>query len=203
MQSIGDAVHLLIPSPSKRRTLYRGEITQCTPTGIVARFEDAIAPAVNLDVNIYFEDGGKFFQQGAVVTEIQAGAQPVITLRRAGPVVSAESRQTYRVCVIGSEFMAKLDKGGPCPVVDISPEGFAAIVPGSLEVGSVAKIILTADGRTVETVARIQSVKELPDKRRRYGFLVPETDTAARKAIAQTSLEAQRRQLKRVRRGAA
>ena len=199
MLAVGNAVHLLIPSTSKKRILYPGQVIESDPIRFVAKFEDPIAPPVDSDVNAFCEVNGKFFQQGAVVTEIRPGQENVIAFRRNGEPVSAESRQTYRVTVVSEGFTVRLDKLRGCSVVDISPEGFAAVVTDRLNLGSVMKIKLNCDDKTVESSARVQSVKDLPNGQFRHGLLVPRGNISARNELQKISADMQRLQLKRLR----
>jgi hypothetical protein len=199
MLALGNAVHLLIPSTSKKRILHPGQVIESDPLRFVAKFDDPIAPPVDSDVNAFCEVNGKFFQQGAVVLEIRPGQGNVIAFRRNGEPVSAESRQTYRVTVVSEGFTARLDKLRGCSVVDISPEGFAAVVADRLNLGSVMKIKLNCDDKTVESPARVQSVKDLPNGEFRHGFLVPRGNISARNELQKISADMQRLQLKRLR----
>jgi hypothetical protein len=199
MLAVGNAVHLLIPSTSKKRILHPGQVIESDSISFVGRFEDPIVPPVDSDVNAFCEVNGKFFQQGAVVVEIRPGSGNVIAFRRNGESVSAESRQTYRVTVVSEGFTARLDKLRNCSVVDISPEGFAAVVTERFNLGSVVKIRMNCDAKTVESPARVQSVKDLPSGQFRYGFLVPRGNITARNELQRISADMQRLQLKRLR----
>jgi hypothetical protein len=199
MLSVGNAMYLLIPSPSKRRVLHPGKVIESDATSFVAEFEETIAPPVDGDVNAYCEVRGKFFQQGAVVVEIRTSKPCVIVFRRSGESVSAENRQTYRVSLVTAEFVVDVDKESGCQVVDISPEGFAAIISRKLNLGSLVKIKLNGEGQTFEASARVQTVQERGGGKFRYGFLVPQDNAAARKKMQQISMETQRLQLKRLR----
>jgi PilZ domain len=199
MLCVGNPVFLLIPSASKKRILHPGEVIESDSMSFVGRFDEPIAPPVDSDVNAFCEINGKFFQQGAVVTELRPGPGNIIAFRRAGEPVSAEARQTYRVSVVGAEFTAKIGKLNACSIVDISPEGFAAIVSEHLNLGSVINIKLTAEGQTVSAPARVQTVKERSEHEFRYGFLVPRANIPARKSLQLISAEMQRLQLKRLR----
>ena len=199
MHNTGSPVFLLIPSPSSKRILHRGEVIESDAVSFVARFDDPIAVAVGSDVNALSEVNGKFFQQGAVVTELRPGSGNLIAFRRNGEAISAEARQTYRVCVVTAGFNATVGNVDSCPLIDISAEGFAVIVPDRLDLGSVVSIKLMCDGRCVESPARVQTVKELEGGKFRYGFLVPRDNVSARTAIQKVSAEMQRLQLKRLR----
>jgi hypothetical protein len=199
MLFVGNAVFLLIPSPSKRRVLHPGKVIESDATGFVAEFEETIAPPAGVDVNAYCEVRGKFFQQGAVVMEIRTSKPCIIAFRRNGEPVSAENRQTYRVSLVTAEFVADVEKIPACQVVDISPEGFAAITSRKLSLGSIVKIKLSGEGEKFEALARVQTVQERPGGKFRYGFLVPASNGDARKKMQKISMEMQRQQLKRLR----
>jgi len=199
MLSLGNAVFLLIPSKSKKRILYPGQVIESDPIRFVGKFEDPITPPVDSDVNAFCEVNGKFFQQGAIVTEIRPGPGNVIAFRRNGEPVSAESRQTYRVSVVSEGFTARIDKLPASSGVDISPEGFATIVDDRLNVGSVVKIKLTCDSQIIESPARVQAVKDLPSGQFRYGFLIPRSNIPTRNTLQRISADMQRLQLKRLR----
>jgi PilZ domain len=199
MLSVGNAVYLLIPSASKRRILHRGQVIESNSTSFVAEFDEDIAPAVDSDVNAFCEVDGKFFQQGAVVTEIRPGTPAVIAFRRNGEPVSAENRQTYRVSLVAADFTARIGREHQCQVVDISPEGFAAITSSKLNLGSVVQTEVWGEGDSFSAPARVQTVQERDDGRFRYGFLVSRDHMAARKTMQQMSVTMQRLQLKRLR----
>ena len=52
------------------KVLHPGKVLQSDPKTFVAEFEEPIAPAVGSDVNAYGAVNNRFFQQGAVVTEL-------------------------------------------------------------------------------------------------------------------------------------
>ena len=199
MLAVGNTVHLMIPSPSQIRILHRGEVIESDSISFVGKFAEPIAPPVDSDVVAFCEVNGKFFQQGAIVAEFRLGPVNIIAFRRNGEPVSADSRQTYRVSVVSNGFTAAVGKIRKCSVVDISPEGFAAIVTDRLDLGSVLTVKLDCDGRTVESPARVQAVKDLSSGQFRYGFLVPRSKITARNALQKISADMQRMQLKRLR----
>ncbi len=199
MLAVGNAVFLLIPSPSKRRILHPGVVIESDSTSFVAEFEYPVAPPLDADVNAYCEVNGKFFQQGARVTDVRTGPGCAIVFRRVGQPVSAESRQTYRVSLVAANFIAQVGNETQCQVLDISAEGFAAITSRKLALGSLVQISVTGEGQTFEAPARVQTVKERNDGKFRYGFLVPSENVAARKTMQELSVTLQRLELKRLR----
>jgi hypothetical protein len=197
MLLVGNAAYLLIPSPSKKRILHPGIVVESDTTGWVGKFDEPLTPAVDSDVNAFCEINGKFHQQGAIVTELCP--DNTIAFRRNGEAVSAENRQTYRVFVLNAGFTARIAGKHTCSVLDISPEGFSALLPARLNLGSVVPITLIADGQTVDAPARVQTVRERFSREFRYGFLIPRDNIEARKAFQFISAEMQRLQLKRLR----
>lgn len=191
---------LLIPSASNARYLYPGKVIQSNSATFSAQFEDPISPQIASDVTALCEVNGKFFQEGAVVLDVVKGLENCFAFARSGEIVSAESRQTYRVSVAANDDVTLVvGRDASCPVLDVSPEGFAAVTAKQLNLGSVVPITLIGDVHTVHGTARIQTVRERRDGKFRYGFLVPRNDLQARKALQQLSAAMQRRQLKRIR----
>jgi hypothetical protein len=199
MLMAGTDMFLLIPDRSNERVLHRGKVLESSAEAFVAQFEEQICPEVDSDVNAYGDVRGKFFQQGAKVTEIRiVSPQPVIAFTRCGDPVSAENRQTFRVSTIAAGITAKVGKEKNCAIVDISPEGFGAVVKGELKVGSLVPVEFQYQGNVVNTPSRVQTVKIRPDGSVRYGFLAPERHSPARKALQLITTSLQREQLRRL-----
>ncbi|CAN5555872.1 hypothetical protein BH10PLA1_BH10PLA1_19400 [soil metagenome] len=200
MLEVGTAMYLLLNSEGKERVLRLGKVVTSSPTAFSAEFGDSINCTVGNDMIVFAESRGRFFQQGVSVTQIQPAEQKiVIDFLRVGDLVSAEQRQTFRVSVVTKAMEATIDKETDCKVVDLSPEGFGAIVEKSLALGSLVPIAVSCDGKTKFTAtARVQTIKILPDGSRRYGFLVPDKKSSARKAMQEISSTFQREQLRRL-----
>lgn len=203
-------MYLLIPRAGKQqKILHPGRVVESDAKTFVAEFEESIEPAVGADVVAYGEVGGKFFQQGAVVSELRgfgsgagagtsASAGPIIAFGRVGEVVSAEQRQTFRVSVAMLDLAAQINREDACQIVDMSPEGLAAIAGGLFELGSIVQISFTHEGHAVSASARVQTATQRPDGKFRYGLLVSTRHVAARKALESISSRAQRLQLRRL-----
>jgi hypothetical protein len=199
MLMAGADMFLLIPDRSNDRVLHRGRVIESNAELFVAEFEEQICPALDSDVNAYGEVRGKFFQQGAKVTETRiVGPRSVIVFARCGEVVSAENRQTFRVSTVNACITARVGKEKNCPVADVSPEGFSAVVGGELKVGSLVPVEFQYEGVVVNTPSRVQTAKIRPDGKVRYGFLAPDKNSPARKALQQITSSLQRAQLRRL-----
>jgi len=200
MLAAGTEMFLLIPEDANGRILHPGKVIESDAMGFVAEFEAAIAPASGSDVNAYGEVRGKFFQQGARVTEVRsADARSIVVCTRVGEPVSAENRQTFRVSVVSANIMAKVGKQKNCSVVDVSPEGFGVIAKGELQVGMLVPVEFQHAGHVVNAPARLQTIKRLPSGKFRYGFLATaDKKGEARRSLQQITSLMQRDQLRRL-----
>jgi hypothetical protein len=198
MLAPGSSTFLFVPNPANQRVLYSGKVLESDAQTVLAEFEKPIEVESGTDVNLYGEVRGKFHQQGALVSEIrQQQPTPIIAFTRVGEPVSAENRQMYRVCVVNSGITVRVANHDYCPVVDISPAGIAAIVPGEFRMGWMIELCLKHEGQTVAAMARIQTIKPRPDGKCRYGFLIPQNNKAARALLDKVSISIQRLQLRR------
>ncbi len=199
MLAAGSPIYILIPSATNQRALRPGKVTALHGVDLVAEFEEPIALEAGAEVIIYHDYRGKFFQRGATVAQVrQTEPLPVIEFQCVGDAVSAESRQTFRVAVAMSGILAQIDKERKCQIVDLSPEGFAAIVPKELRIGTMVRANLTLEGQEIDTLVRVQTLKKLPSGKLRYGFLVPEKKNPARAVLEKVTALFQRAQLRRL-----
>jgi hypothetical protein len=195
---------LLIPGKSKTRTLHPGKVIELDGSTYTAAFETCLTIDAGTEVVVYAEVNGKFFQQGAKVILVrQSEPTAIVAFTQVGEPVSAESRQTYRVSTVTSGICAKVDRERDCPLVDVSPEGFAIITAREYAIGSMANVEFSHETMKISTAARVQTVKALPGGKFRHGFLAGEKKSPARKSLEQISIAMQRQQLRRMRVGAA
>jgi hypothetical protein len=199
MLAAATPVFLLIPEPgATQRILHPGTVIEANGSNFMAVFEEPIQPDIDADVVAFGTVGGKFFQQGAVVTEQRdLDDRKVLAFAKVGEVTSAEQRQTYRVSFASLDMAARVDKEKNCHVVDVSPEGFAAIADGPHKLGSIVQVSIACDQQVLSASARVQTIQERFDGKCRYGFLIPKSNIAARKMLEQISGVAQRAQLRR------
>ncbi len=203
MLSAGLPMFLAIPGQARERELFPGRVLESDADGFVAEFDKPVELMAGAGVSAYCEVGGKFFQQGATVDAVRStDPTSVIAFRRVGKPICAESRNSYRVCVIGSGMKADVGVFGNCDVVDISPDGMAVIVPGRLDAGQVVPITLTYENRRLSGVARLQAVKVLEDGTRRCGLLALDGTGSLRYGLEELTKSLQRAQLRRLARSA-
>ncbi len=200
MLELGSAVYLLLQTGPKGRVLQAGKVLVSNAVSFTAEFEQSITLTLGADMIAMGETNGRLFQQGVSVAEIvQAEPKPTAAFNRVGEIVSAEQRQMFRVSVATSGMAARIGSERNCQVVDLSHEGFGAVLKHELKIGSLVQVTLNYEGKTVFTsLARVQTTKLRPDNTFGHGFLVPDAKSAARKAMQQLSSLLQRQQLRRL-----
>ncbi len=203
MFQVDKPVFLLIPGETRERILHQGRTLETDADIVVVEFIDPIIPLVGSDVNLYATFRGKFYQHGASVLEFRQSRPSVIAFKKVGEPVSAESRGSYRVSTVTLEINARIAREDSCKVVDISPEGFAALTEQDYAIGSVVDTSLVCEGLACSGQARVQTLKILPNGNRRYGFLaIDKKGSAMHKILSQITAAVQRTQLRRLSRTA-
>jgi hypothetical protein len=218
MVAVGTPVFLLLPDASIKRVLHPGKVIQFTEGIYVAQFGGLPLPAEGTEVVAFYTKGNKFVQHRAIVTgrpeigECTGGCagectgesadrdgEPVkLAFRLIGEAISAEQRQIYRVTLPLANIKARIGNETDCHIVDISQEGCAAIARQEYKLGSAVKISFSYEGHEVSADARVQTVKTHGNGKYRYGLLIPDKKSPARKALLAISMAVQRQQLKRM-----
>ena len=199
MLAAGTSMLLMIPSASNKRVLHPGKVLESNAEKVVCQFEEPITPAEGMDLIAFANIKDKFHQQGVRVIAYRALTEtPIIELLRTGEPVSAEQRQTYRVASAAGDVRAKVGKEPSCLVVDISAEGFGAIVSAEYKLGAMVQVLFSLETYTINTAVRVQTVRQRADGQYRCGFLVAEKNNPARRVLQAMSLIMQRRQMRRL-----
>ncbi len=118
-----------------------------------------------------------------------------------GQPVSAEDRQSFRVCTVVSDIVGDLGFETKCPLLDISSTGFAMIVRSKYKVSDVVAAVLRHEGIEYKGRAVVQSIKELPGGRYRYGLHCMDdrgSGGTLQKGCQRISMACQRAQLRRL-----
>jgi hypothetical protein len=199
MLARGSEMFLFIPNDTNNRVLHPGRVVESNANSFVGEFAQPLRPEPLSAVNAYGDINGTFYQQPAIVADLrQALPTSIIAFDRAGPPVSAENREIFRVCVAMADINAKLESESCCPVMDISPVGLAALSAKEHKLGADVNVVFRYDGWAVSTTARVQTVKERPDGRFRYGLLALGKNTDAHRALQQMTMSMQHQQLRRL-----
>lgn len=121
--------------------------------------------------------------------------------RLVGQPVSAESRASFRVCTVVSNITGDLGIEKNCPLMDVSATGFAMIAKSSYKISDVIAAVLRHEGKEYRGRAVVQSIKELPGGRFRYGLHCMDErngESNLSKGCRQISMTCQRAQLRRL-----
>jgi hypothetical protein len=217
MISAQSTVFLLVPNEANERVLHPGTVLRVQGSDLlVIGFAQSVAPSVGSDVNLFFDQQGKFFQQSGTIVaaneSLDQTASPLpaeapstaqsIGFRCVGSPVSAENRGSYRVSVTALEMTARIEKERDCLVVDVSPEGLGIITRQNYRLGTAVKLLLEYEGEHLEGLVRVQTTRLLPDGQCRCGLRVASTESAMRKTLQKLTALVQRRQLRNYRRTA-
>lgn len=203
MLKAGTDVHFRDPAVTTDRVLYHAVVEGADENEAwTATFTQGSAGlAAEQDVLIYYEIKREFMQQPARIRSMEeTEVGRVVVFEPTGDPVSAESRQHYRVSTITADIEAKLGDEDGCKVVDISSTGFAAVSSTRYTIGANVTVVIDFQGRHCEGTASVQSVRDKPGGRYRYGFLsITGSDGGSfQNDLNEVSLEVQRLQLRRL-----
>lgn len=205
MLTAGTAIFVEIPGEADPRLLHAAKVTGSDGEVCTAELlEGRPTCQAGLEVFIYFEVQHRFMQQAARIAAIlQTEPRIVIGFEMKGESSSAEARQCYRVSTVMADLTATV-ADEPCALLDVSATGFAVLATARHRLGGMVTVTLHYQGKEYSGRARIQSVREMPDGRIRYG-LNADDDRAAGgglvKAQRQITMDIQRSHLRRLARG--
>jgi len=125
----------------------------------------------------------------------------VIGCNLIGQPSSAESRESFRVCTVVANISGDLGIERNCPLMDVSSTGFAMIAKSRYKISDLVAAVLRHEGTEYRGRAVVQSIKELPGGRFRYGLHCMSdkiSDGSLQKGCQQISMACQRAQLRRL-----
>ena len=204
MFSTEKPLFLLLPGQTPERTLHQGKVLELEGDTVVAEFAEALLPGAGADVLLYADFRGKFYQNGASVIAVrQSQPTPIIAFRLVGEPMSAESRANFRVSTATLPLAADIGREKNCQIVDISPDGFAAIMKYEYAVGTKFEADLAFEKMGSTGPVRIQTLKRLPNGTLRYGFVaIGGKQPNMQDLLGKLTAEVQRKQLRRLSRTA-
>lgn len=226
MPSVGTDLFVQFPSESSQHVLHPGMVRQATSGGFIVQVDEADLPAeAGQEVLIFFEHQRQFMQQPARIDVVMESGPdvedenaeaappsaqrilsgndepmgPMLGIETTGDMVSAESRECYRICTVLADITATVGDETDCPVLDVSATGFAVFATQQHPVAGRLHIELSFDGHAAAGDVCIQSSRELADGRYRYGLhCATKGDQAFARAMQQISMAVQRAQLRRM-----
>jgi hypothetical protein len=193
MLDVGAPMFVIIPDKLKAPVFHPGRVIEATEGTFKASFDQLTPPSVGSRICTFSEVTGKFFQQEAIIKEIdQTKYNIIISFQSEGVPTSAEKRASFRIRTSRIFIAGRIADESRCRVMDVSLEGFSAITGRALEVGSLVSIQLVYDTEVLKGQARVQCAKALSNGKHRYGFLVPETNTKMRRSLERITSKVQR-----------
>jgi hypothetical protein len=191
------------PSETSKRILHPVEVVETESDVVTARFfEGGLAPDPGQDILMYFEMGREFMQQSArVAAVLETEPACVFAFQTTGEPVSAEGRECYRARTIFLEIAVDFGDEHGCPLQDISATGLAVTAITRHAIGAHVPVRFRHESITASGTVCVQSVRELPSGRFRYGLHSVGRDKADREfrdALNRISLSVQRLQLRRL-----
>lgn len=198
----GSKVFVQFPSNSNQRVLHPFEVEDFGPDALTIRAEEENLPIEpGAEVRVYFEMREKFQQQPARIEAVlKSDPLPLIALALTGVPVSAENREKYRVSTLGTDLLATLD-GEDGRLADVNVEGLSVICSRRHGLGAILPVKVFFEGREFSGRASIQSVKDLPKGKFRYGMQCVGDDRhlgGLAHGLHKISTAVQRAQLKRL-----
>ena len=196
-------LYVQLPEESAERILHPGDIHDIAERAVTFAFEEPhIAPEPASEVLAFYELNRKFHKQPATISMLWAeDDRSFVVIDPAGDPVPAESREVYRVSTTLAEINADLGSERNCTVTDVSAAGLSLVSSQRLQIGRTSAIRICFEGATHTGVGCVQSIKQLPTGRTRYGMSIAggvrERQLLAT-ALQTISAAVQRRQLRRL-----
>jgi hypothetical protein len=196
-------IFLHIPDDSGERILHPGRVVEVSETFFAAAFEEEdLVLEDGMDILIYYEMNRNFMQQaGRIDSVVETEPKIMVRLETTGNPVSAESRECCRASGITADLAAKFGPEDNCRVADVSMTGFALYANKSYKTGNRVEAVLYHGGEALTGTVTIQSVKELPTGKIRYGVYCtndPKSGSRLKQGLSQVYLAVQRQQLARL-----
>jgi hypothetical protein len=196
-------MYLNFPNESKTRILHPGTARETGERGYTAELEESdLAVAAGQDVFVYYEISRKLVKQAARIDAVMTN-DPALTVgfQLTGDIVSAESREWYRVSTALVGLTADFGPERNCRLLDVSSVGFAVEATKQYDVGNTVPVTLHFEGEHFAGDARVQSIQELRGGQFRYGLhslTYKSSGGDLRKGQQQISTAVERAQLRRL-----
>ncbi len=161
-----------LPDGSATVTLHPATVVSIEHDLHTAELEEEDLPLeADQEVFIYFELNRTFMKQSARIESVLAG-DPKLSIRfqTTGAPVSAEQRQCLRVPVAFKQLTAQIGPEESCPLLDVSETGFSVFASEDYDMGRVVDVSLRYGVETFSGRVCVQSIKNVGEGRKRYGF---------------------------------
>jgi len=221
MFATGAEVFVTCGRDADKRILHSAKVLSVTGATCTLQLLDSVLPiSAKTNVIIFFDFNRRFHKQTAEVVAVgdpradlgqKDPRDPSAAASRRGGVVfgcnllgqpiSADSRESFRVCTVVSDIVGDLGIERKCALMDVSSTGFAIVARSKYKMSDVVAAALRHEGIEYKGRAVVQSIKELPGGRYRYGLHCMDdrgSGGTLQKGCQQISMACQRAQLRRL-----
>lgn len=164
MLKTGDILYLRVPDDTNVRILHKSKIVSISDLGPTIEI-DKPDPQLRtgMEVLVYYETNRRFVQQVARIERIES-AEPTSLLQLAltSGAIEAEARAHSRVRWPCKGVVFTVD-GEKCPVLDLSPVGFAVASQQSFAAEQIVSVSLEHEGVEYRGRAQIRSFGDVSD----------------------------------------
>jgi hypothetical protein len=168
----GSPVYLELDDPSGVRVLHAGIFAAIAQDRWTIEFENSELPIKTGDEYlIYYHNIQEFVQQLVKIEEqSKKGSRLRVVMKVIGDVVSAETRQEYRVSAIDAGLTATLGTEEDCAVQDISMSGLGLVSGRKYSIGQTLDVTLHFEDEDFSGRVVVQWIRQLDGERTRYGL---------------------------------
>ena len=168
----GSPIYLGLDDPSGRRVLHAGIIAAMAQDRWTIEFENSELPIKTGDeYRIYYHEFQEFVQQRVEVDEhLENGPVSRVVMKLIGDVISADTRQEYRVSAINAGMTVTLDTEEGCTIQEISTSGLGLVSDRKYSIGQILDVTLHFEDDHFSGQAVVEWIRQLDGDRTRYGL---------------------------------
>lgn len=164
MLKTGDVLYLRVPEDTNVRILHKSKIASIGDLGPTIEIDKSDPQLrAGMEVLVYYETNRRFVQQVARIERVERSEPtPLLQLALTSGVIEAEARAHSRVRWLCKGVVFTVD-GEKCPVLDLSPVGFAVASQQSFAAEQIVSVSLGHEGVEYRGRAQIRSFGQISD----------------------------------------
>ncbi len=168
----GSPIYLGLDDPSGRRVLHAGIIAAMAQDRWTIEFENSELPIkTGNEYRIYYHEFQGFIQQRVEVDEhLENGPVSRVVMKLIGDVISADTRQEYRVSAINAGMTVTLDTEEGCTIQEISTAGLGLVSDRKYSIGQILDATLHFEDDHFSGQVVVEWIRQLDGDRTRYGL---------------------------------
>ncbi len=168
----GSPIYLGLDDPSGRRVLHSGIIAAIAQDRCTIEFENSELPIKTGDEYlIYYHEFQEFVQRRVQVDEhLENGPVSRVVMKLIGDVISADTRQEYRVSAINAGLTVTLDTEEGCTIQEISMSGLGLVSDRKYSIGQILDVTLHFEEDHFSGQVVVEWIRQLDGDRTRYGL---------------------------------